>query len=259
MSDIERRLREIDREAFFPATPDLAIPVLDRIAEVPRPSRVDRRRWTSILRARPALAIFLAIAGAGGALLAASPSARSAILDLLGIEGATIERGETGSARQTPPKLGRTVSLAEARRAAGFELAIPPLPGLGRPSRIGFDRSVAPGGQVAFVWAPRTTNGAQPAVVLTQVRATARPIVAKTAPDGTLVERVEIRGRPGYWLAGAPHRFELLAPGGRARLGTARLAGDTLLWEHGELLLRLEGAGSKARALEIARSIPART
>ncbi len=36
---------------------------------------------------------------------------------------------------------------------------------------------------------------------------------------------------------------------------TLRLAGDTLLWEAGGLLLRLEGAASKAAALLIARSL----
>ena len=258
MGDIERRLREIDRAAVFPATPDVVAVVVDRVASAPRRDRPGRR-WSSTLRPRPAVAVLLALVVAAGALLAASPGARSAILELFGIEGVRIERGETGAARPAQPALGREVSLAEARRATDFELALPRLRWLGPPSRIGLDRGAAPGGQVALLWEPRRggTDGADATpVVLTQVRATAVPLMRKTAPEGTLVERVEVGGRPGYWLAGAPHRVELLAPRSGARLGTARLARDTLLWEHGQLLLRLEGVGSKARALEIARSIP---
>jgi hypothetical protein len=43
-------------------------------------------------------------------------------------------------------------------------------------------------------------------------------------------------------------------PSGRLRDDAARLAGKTLLWEHGELTLRLEGDLSKAEALRIART-----
>lgn len=254
MSDIERGLRELDREGVFPPTPDLVDSVTASIADTPAPTAA-RRRPLGILRARPAFAIAVAVALAAGAVLGASPGARSAILDLLGLQSARIERGELGATPDAPPDLGRDVSMAEARRLAGFELAVPTE--LGRPARIGFSGDPAPGGQVSFAWTGggRRAEGRDTAIVMSQMRAAATPLLRKTAPAGTHVEHVEVAGRHGYWLAGAPHGVELLAPDGSGRPGTARLAASTLLWEHGRLLLRLEGAGSKSRALEIARSL----
>jgi hypothetical protein len=41
---------------------------------------------------------------------------------------------------------------------------------------------------------------------------------------------------------------------GRLRQSTGRLAGQTLLWQHGAVTLRLEGDLSKEEALRIART-----
>jgi hypothetical protein len=46
-----------------------------------------------------------------------------------------------------------------------------------------------------------------------------------------------------------------LDPNGNVRDAPARLAGPTLVWERGDLTLRLEADVSKARALAIARSV----
>jgi hypothetical protein len=257
MTEIERQLQELDRTAVFPTTPDLAAPVLARIADTPAAG--PRPRPQPLRGLRLALALVLAIVGAGGVLLTSSPGARSAILDLLGLQGARIERGQPEVRRHTPLRLGREVSLAQARRLAGFAIAIPSSAWLGPPVRVGFDASVVPGGQVSLAWTrrlPRPKGTDPEAIVLTQTRAGTAPRVTKTAPEDTRIEPVDVNGSPGYWLAGAAHQMELLAPDGNPRPDTARLAGPTLIWEHGELLLRLEGVASKAQALAIARSIP---
>ena len=77
--------------------------------------------------------------------------------------------------------------------------------------------------------------------------------VEKLIEPGTEVERVTVDGNPGAWL-GEPHVFVYRDRNGRVRDGTARLAGSTLLWQQGEVLLRLEGDLSKQEALRIARS-----
>jgi hypothetical protein len=64
-----------------------------------------------------------------------------------------------------------------------------------------------------------------------------------------------VRGAPGVWISGRPHDFAYLDARGRARVETLRLAGNTLVWRHGEVLLRLEARVSKRRALRIARSL----
>ena len=67
---------------------------------------------------------------------------------------------------------------------------------------------------------------------------------------------MRVGGEPGYWLGGAAHGLIYEDPSGNIRESPSRLAGPTLVWERGDLTLRLEADVSKSRALEIARSIP---
>ena len=71
------------------------------------------------------------------------------------------------------------------------------------------------------------------------------------------VERVTIDGAPGLWIHGALHQIVYEDRKGLIRPDTIRLAGDTLLWRRGPVLLRLEGARSRAEALRIAHSLRA--
>lgn len=266
MSELERALAALDADRLFPPTPDLAAGVRTRLAQgptaPPRRGRRERRGGAMRLaRARPALASGLALLAVVAAALAASPDARSAVLDLLSLQGARIERGEPTTTNDAAPLLGRRVTPGEAQRLAGFEPALPALPALGAPRRAAFEPNVGPGGQVAFVWEPRPGLTAprregRTALVLTELQASLDPAIGKVAGLGTRTEPVVIAGEPGVWLAGRRHEVAYLTPDGATRAGTARLAGDTLLWQRGGLLLRLEGAASKLAALTIARSIP---
>lgn len=262
MTELERALEALRADDVFPPTPpDLATEVQARIARAPAVSSRGRRGGAWFFGARPALAVGLVVlAGVAGAL-AVSPDARSAVLELLGLQGARIERAEPTTAGDAPPLLGRRVSLSEARRRAGFEPVVPALPELGAPQEIAFEPKVATGGQVALVWPPRLGLSAprgegRPALALTEISASLDPTIGKVAGPGTRIEPVLIDGEPGFWLAGRRHEFAYLTPNGRRRVQTARLVGDTLVWQHEGLLLRLEGAASKRAALRIARSIP---
>jgi hypothetical protein len=117
------------------------------------------------------------------------------------------------------------------------------------PTRVGY-AGIAPGGPVSLAW-----GDGRDVLVLTEVRAAGRPMVRKVAPGDTRIDPVEIDGRRGYWLTGAPHEVARLGDLGIAVVGTERLAGDTLIWERGDLLLRLEGASSKSAALAVARTL----
>ena len=66
------------------------------------------------------------------------------------------------------------------------------------------------------------------------------------------VERVDV-GDIGAWFE-EPHVLAFVDRNGRFRENTARLAGKTLLWQQGDVTLRLEGQLSKEEALRIARS-----
>ncbi|HVL96069.1 MAG TPA: hypothetical protein VM266_09435 [Solirubrobacteraceae bacterium] len=252
MADLERDLRELRVE--WPATPDLAAAVRGRL-----PARPPRRSWRpALVRAGVALLVLL-----GGAL--AVPPARSAILELLGLDGVRIERRQP----QAPPPpasppplgaglgLGRAVTPEEAAGRAGFAAAPPR--GLGRPDATYFAPD-PPGGMVSYVYRPRPglprarETGA--GLVVTQFEATVSPVIAKTAGSGTGVERITVDGQPGYWLAGAPHGFTFLDREGSPR-SAGRLAARTLLLERDRVLVRLEGDMSRRRAIAIARTIRA--
>jgi hypothetical protein len=73
-------------------------------------------------------------------------------------------------------------------------------------------------------------------------------------PDAR-VERVRVGGAPGVWITGKPHGVLYADRNGRFREETLQLAGDTLIWERDGLVLRIEGARSKADALRIASSV----
>jgi hypothetical protein len=75
-------------------------------------------------------------------------------------------------------------------------------------------------------------------------------------PDAR-VDAVRIDGQPALWIHGHPHQYAYADAAGQIRNDTVRFAGDVLLWRRGDLLLRLEGARSKAEALRIASSVRA--
>lgn len=256
--DLDRELRALAADPPFPPTPDLEGAVRARIAtrSAGRAGRGGRGgpllgaplRWPLATQAAAALLLVFA------ALMAASPGVRSAVLEVLGIEGARIERREPSPrARAAGARLdlGRPTTLVAARARAPFDVVVPADPG--PPDAVWFDHAAPGGGQVAFVWEPGS-GGGRP-LLLTQIAALPQPVIGKAAGPGTDIEELLIGGEPGFWLSGDPHEFAFLSPDGQFRTDTLRLVGDALVWNRDGVLLRLEGAPSKARALQIARSV----
>ena len=116
---LERDLRWLGAETAWPDAPDLAPAVIGRLAaEAPGPDRFMRVRAL-----RPLALALLALLLLAGTVMAASPSARNAVLDLFGLEGATVERRERLPERlhrDAGPVPGERVTLAQARRAVDF-------------------------------------------------------------------------------------------------------------------------------------------
>jgi hypothetical protein len=248
MADLERELRELRIE--WPPTPDLAAAVRPHLA--PRPRRRPRA-------ARLALAAVLLLGGA----MAVEP-ARSAILEVLGLKGARIERREpaaTAAPRAPGARLGeglglgRPVTLERARRDAGFELVTPGA-GLGAPDAVFLDA-----GRVSLVYraGPGLPRSAETGagLLVSQSLASVAPFIAKAAGAGTRVERLRIGPDLAFRLSGRPHGFAYASPSGRVTFEDQRLAGATLLVEHGDVLIRIEGRVPRDRAIAIARSITA--
>jgi hypothetical protein len=239
---METRLADLAAHVELPPAPDLATRVRARV-EVEPP----RRAW----RLRPALAVPLALLALSVGGVAAVPSARSAVLRWLGIEGVRIERvpkAPTPAPTSSAPglELGERTTLARGTLVPSA---------LGRPDAV-----YAAGERVTLLYRPRRglpeSEHSGVGALLSQFPGRIDgDFVRKEAGPDTTVDAVRIRGEQGFWLGGAPHGLSYMDPSGAFRESPTRLAGPTLVWRRGSLTLRLEADVTKERALEIARSI----
>jgi hypothetical protein len=235
---LERALRDLGREVEFPRAPDLAEEVGRRLRSEPEPApRKSPPLVRGRLERRP-LALGLAVLAAAVGAAFAVPQTRAAILDLLGVGGATIERVET-----LPPAEerglavpGAPVSLEQAEQAADFPLRVPE-----GYDAVYLDRSFR-GGLVSFAWRDDR-------LVLTQFRGEATPYIEKSAGPGTRIRQVEVDESFGYWLTGRRHVVVFADDTGNVR--DRRVAGNVLLWERDGVTYRLEGARTLAQALDV--------
>jgi hypothetical protein len=235
VTSLELQLRDLGDGLVFPATPDLGA-AAERVAA--RSGRA-RPRWRPL-----AVALAVGVVAVAG-VLASSPGARSAFLELFRLKGATISRVE--SLPQVEPvalHLGERVSRAEAERRVGFRVV-----GLAgaEPDAI----HVRGDRLVSLVYG----SVDEPRLLLSQHRAEVWDgFVKKAAGSGTTIEAVTVDGEPGFFVSGEEH-FVMFLEDGVVRDERASLAGNTLLWNRGELLLRLEADVSRDEALELARSV----
>ena len=231
---LELLLREAAREVEFPPTPDLAGAVRSGLGK-PAPYSPPLRRVLVLA------ALTLLVAAA--TVFAASPGARDAVLDLFGIDGASVERVPTlpEAPRSTSP-LGARVTLATARREAGFEVLVPSSP----PERVYLSKRL-PGGVVSFVTGRVSVTQLQSKVE--------RDFLRKLTTEGTRIERVRVGDDRALWLVGRPHVVFLVDAHGRVIEESLRRAGNVLLFERRGVVVRVEGADSLTTAVAVARSL----
>jgi hypothetical protein len=237
----------------WPETPDLTEAVLAGIAQPARP-RHRRPGW------RPVLAYAVAaIAVAFAITMAASPDARSAVLEWLGLKSVEVERREPTAPPPRPGELGSglglgtPVSLAEARERLPF-LSLPTAEGLGRPDAVylgGENVSLVYGDRPGYARAD--TTGA--ALLVQEFRARVTPFIMKSVGEGARLERLRVDGAPAYFITGS-HGFAY-QQGASTDFEQQRLAGNTLLVERADgMLIRVEGDISRDRAVAVAQSVP---
>ena len=264
--DLERALESVGDRLAFPATPDLGPAVRNRLRQRQEDPSWSRR---SLFPARWGLVVgLLALVLLAVATLALLPGARTAVAERLGLRGVAITylpAGPTVTATVPVPSgvtrlgLGERVTLPGAQVRAPYRVLMPALPELGAPDEVYF-RELPPGGAVTFIYRPRPglppTVETGVAVLLTQFRGTVEPsFFGKGVGPETRLEAVTVNGGRGFWLEGRPHLLFYRDAEGQVRDETIRLAGNTLLWEQGDLTLRLESALSKDEALRIAASV----
>jgi hypothetical protein len=278
--ELGRTLAGLAAELAFPEpTTDLAALAVARIREGalarrPAPGQPLRRaaRWVGGLLPprgiRRALVLALLI------VVAASAVAGAAYFGVRGIQivfrpgpgpsaSASGSSPAPGSPTPTPSPslpslgdrlaLGRRTTLAGARAAVSFPVAVPaPSPTLREPLVFVSDEPF--GGRVSFVW---TAPGKPMVARLFLTEFQARPnrvFIEKLVFGGTSVKRLRIGGALAYWLSGAAHEIDYIDPDGIPYNDRTRLAGNTLVWTKGSVTLRLEGAPTLRQALAVARS-----
>jgi hypothetical protein len=212
--DIEAALRDLGQKIQVPGPPDLTASVLTRI-NAPR----KRNRWlTALVAAFTAFAIAFAV----------SPAVRAGVQNLL--EFAGVEFRTEPPASIAPPLPSQEVSLDEARKQMPFEIHLPPQ--LGTPDKI----TVHEGRFVTLYYGD---------LRLDQFDGTLSPAIGKLI-HGEGVEQIGDK----VWIP-YPHQIFYIDRNGEWRDEEPHGAGQTLIWQRGQVTLRLEGDLTKERALEI--------
>jgi len=224
VADLERELRALAAAVELPEPPELSARVRAGLGRhEPRPRR------------RPILAFAVALLAVAIGAAFAVPQSRSALLRLFGLKGVTVLRVDRlPPVGPGPVVFGEKTTLAAAARIVGFR---PLLPKLGKPDAVYLER---PAYLVLLYGKPVRLR-------FSELRPGYSPI-EKFAKVSQEVRPVTVDGRPGLWI---PGNHVVIEFGNQPRL-----AGSTLLWEHGDLTLRVEGKLTLAQALEIARSVP---
>jgi hypothetical protein len=267
--ELEQALTRLGAQLDYPEPAGLAARVARTLGSAGQPA--DRRwgppSWVPRVRSlgRPAwkpvaVAAALVLALFAGSLVA-FPSVRQTVADWLGVRGIGITVVPTLSPVPTSYRsllIGRPASLEEARAAVAWPVLVPEDPLLGPPDEVYLDLAHRDGA-VSLVWGARpglptaSTTGA--GLLLTEFRGSiSERFFQKFVGPGSTIERVHVGDRIGYWISGAPHEVVVLDPSGEPILDTIRLAGNVLMWEDGELTLRLESELGKDDALRIAAS-----
>jgi hypothetical protein len=221
----EAELRDLAAFVELPRERDLAPAVRARLgARRPRPGK---------------LVLALALVLLAIAVAFAVPPARSSILRWLGLGNARVEFVKTlpRVTPQRPIDLGERLSLDEARKRVDYDVVSSKL--LGEPREV-----YLMGDQVGFVYGDRK-------LVVTQSRGV---FFTKEVGPGTHVQELSLNGYPALWVSGEPHFFGYIGKNGDPHPVELYLAGNALIWQRGELTMRLEGKLPRAEAVRIARS-----
>jgi hypothetical protein len=277
MIDIERSLVELADRLEIPSNDWLVDDVVRRIGQPAR--RQTGRRGLTLAGALVAVAVAVVV-------IAVLPGPRHAVARWLGFDSVRIEPGAvtvptssesttTSSSTSGPPTsattlpttivpttiaafvpgLGSSVSIEEAMSRTSLPDPSPSL--LGDPQSV---HVVQPpeNGQIVMVYAPSDLTPQSPitgvgALVSVMPAKINEGFFQKTLGDAT-VRSVDVDGAKGYWIEGSPHQL-LFEFGDQVLPDTLRLATNTLLWQRGDFVYRIEADVDLDTALRIAKSV----
>lgn len=243
----------------WPSSPPIERIVAERIRESERLPRL-RPRLSLPSRRRTVLILVAATL-----LLAAAALAARLVVEI-GAETVDVLPGSPTllpSRTLSPEALGEPArSLDEAASVAGFEPVIPER--LGETSAVwtdpgGSNAAGASSSRIVLAWRPTPAvprvEGLPWGAVMVEFRGEAN-VAAKTVFEEAVGEflPVNVDGREAFWVTGE-HTITLADPGGGEPVRLL-VTGNVLVWQRGDLTLRLETALGLPAAVEVAESIP---
>jgi hypothetical protein len=251
---LEQQLRGLGGELEWPATPNLAPAIRQRL--------VVHRQW---FESRWAIAAVVAILALTALLV--YPPTRDAIAHWFNLRTRITQVTILPTPTPLPPGpvgarlgLGQSSTLPAARAAVQWQVLLPS--SLGDPDEVYLELPPEGplGGEVTLVYTARpgfpASSQTGVAVLVTEVQGKITgDSFGKTLGQGVTLEEVTVAGHPGYWIAGSPHVFFFIDSSGDVRFETLRLATNTLLIDEGGTIVRVEGDLTKDQALKIAASL----
>jgi hypothetical protein len=264
-ADLEQRLRNLGAELEVPPTPPLAAAVRARMHDAPDPRA---RRLLPPPWWRRRIAVAAMVATIALLLVLAIPPARTTVAHWLGLRGVEIVPVQTlppipsRSPRPSPSApgdqlgLGALVPLDQVPARAGFTPVVPAA--LGVPDAVWVRDNG--GGVVTLVYLPRpglpASGPTGVGLLVTELRAAIDTrVMGKFVDPSTPLLPVTVAGGNGFWIGGDVHAVGYQLPGGSEVIDNLRLAGPTLLFERGELTVRIEGLANQQAALGMAATL----
>jgi hypothetical protein len=260
MPELEAELTALADAIDWPSTPAPSWAGAGRSPVEPRAWPRWQSRWPLA-----AAAVLLIVAG----LLAYTP-ARDAIASWVNVHTIfhrTASPPPPATPTSLPPgppgqylNLGERTTLAEGEARLGWKIEVPA--SLGPPDAVYV--KLAPsgpsGGMVTLAYGPRpdikTTRLSGVSVLVTEVHGRVdEQYFGKTLGPDVTIEDVSVDGHAGYWISGSPHMFVFIDTEGNAYPDTLRLATNTLVFDDGGTIVRVEGDLTKEQAIQIARSL----
>lgn len=227
--------------------------VVMRQVELPAARMRSRER----LRRRRRLVVALVAAIAATAVLAI-PSARAAVTNFFDIGAVRVheEPPPVAPAASGALRLGEPTTLDGAR--ARMPVVVPTVDGLEVPDEVWFDAKA--GGVTSLVYragpglpAARHTEGI--GLLVQELAGDAGTFIDKYVTSDLRAERVAVGPYQGVYISGGDHALFYEDPTGAEARAEGRLVGNALVFQRGDVTIRIEGDLPRERMVAIADSL----
>jgi hypothetical protein len=245
MIDLERRLSTLADELDLDDDVDARGLLVDQV--LARLDEPDRSGWS-----RRSLQVAALVVLVVAASVVAVPSSRRTLADWFGFDRARIEVRPDLSVPEQAPVISPTPTDAEPSGAA------PPTPSDSVPSdnvpTETLPSETLPSGSLPGPGRSSTVLVDGIAVLVSALDGTLDDgLITKMVGGDSSVREVDVAGRRGVWIDGAPHDLAFLT--GDGEVVFERFAGNTLLWQDGDVLYRVEGFPTLADAAAYASKL----